>query len=84
MDDDIDDDNNDDGGGVIVSDVCNKITRGQAEQYIQGLKQYIEQSGAPTQILDSRLVIATQLRAHNASKPRNNPTLYQFFKKTNK
>ena len=87
VDSDDDNDNDDDGGmdgdgDVIVSNVCNIISLIEAEDHINQLKLYIGQSGAPAKRCDSLLTLGQHLRSHNASKPRNSPTILQYFKKT--
>ena len=71
----------DDGGDVIISNVYNTISLIEVEEHINQLQLYIGQYGDPAKWCDSLLTLGQQLRSHNVSKPRNSPTILQYFKK---
>ena len=83
-DDDDEDDVDDDEIDVTVGDDCNRITIGDVDEHLRQVKLYIAQSGAPKRICDSLLLIGNQLRAHQATKRMNSPTLHRYFQKPSK
>ena len=65
--------------GNTSTKVTSKVTLLQAEEHLRGVQQYIDDSGAPVEIRNRLLGIANDLRKHNASKPRCNPTITSYF-----
>jgi len=63
----------------VPTDTSTKVTLLQAEEYLRQVQEYVKQSGAPVEITDRLLRIGNDLRKHNASKPRSNPTITHFF-----
>jgi len=69
---------------VVEIDLADTISLNEAEESLYKVRQYIDQSDAPAKLSDTLLMVSDQLRAHNVSKQRNNPTIHAWLITTKK